>query len=117
MHYQAVPHQEAKLVSCISGAIYDVIIDLRPDFCTYRQWFAVELSAENYKMVYVPEGFAHGFQTLKDNTVVLYQMSECYHPESAGGVMWEDPLFSITWPEEHIRVISSREQGYAFACL
>ena len=98
MHYQVVPHEEAKLVSCIRGAIYDVIIDLRPNSPTYCQWFAVELSAENYKMLYIPEGFAHGFQTLEDNTVVFYQMSEFYHPECARGVRWDDSAFGIDWP-------------------
>ncbi len=111
MHYQVAPHLEAKLVSCIRGAIFDVIIDLRPDFSTYRQCFAVELSAQNYKMVYVPEGFAHGFQTLKDNTVVLYQMSESYHPDSARGLRWNDPAFIIEWPS-HPRVISNTDRTY-----
>jgi len=97
MHYQVVPHQEAKLVSCIKGTIYDVIIDLRPDSSTYCQWFAMELSAEDYKILYVPEDFAHGFQTLEDNTVVFYQMSEFYHPECARGVRWDDSTFKIEW--------------------
>jgi len=97
MHYRVAPHEEAKLVSCIRGAIYDVIIDLRSDSNTYCQWFTVELSAENYKMLYVPEGFAHGFQTLEDNTVVSYQMSEFYHPECARSVRWDDPAFGIEW--------------------
>jgi dTDP-4-dehydrorhamnose 3,5-epimerase len=98
MHYQAAPHEEAKLVSCTRGAIYDVTIDLRRDSRTYCQWFAVELSADNHKMLYVPEGFAHGFQTLENNTVVFYQMSEFYHPECARGVRWDDPAFGIEWP-------------------
>lgn len=98
MHYQIAPHEEAKLVSCIRGSIYDVIIDLRPDSDTYSQWFAIELSANNYKMSYAPRGFAHGFQTLEDNTVVLYQMSEFYHPECARGVRWNDSAFGIEWP-------------------
>jgi len=98
MHYQIAPYQEAKVVSCIKGSIYDVIIDLRPDSPTYRQWFSVELSANNYKMIYAPEGFAHGFQILEDNTVVMYQMSELYHPECARGVRWDDPAFGIVWP-------------------
>lgn len=97
MHYQAAPHEEAKLVRCTKGALYDVIIDLRSDSNTYCQWFAVELSAENYKMLYVPEGFAHGFQTLEDNTVVFYQMSKFYHPECARSVRWDDPAFGIEW--------------------
>lgn len=111
MHYQIAPHEEAKLVSCIRGAIYDVIIDLRPNSSTYRQWFAVELTAENYKMLYIPAGFAHGFQTLEGNTVVFYQMSEFYHPECARGVRWNDPAFGIVWPDD-IRVISDRDRQY-----
>ncbi len=98
MHYQAAPFEEAKVVSCTRGTIYDVIIDLRPDSSTYCQWFAVELSAANYRMLYVPEGFAHGFQTLEDDTVVNYQMSEFYHPECARGVRWDGPAFGIKWP-------------------
>lgn len=111
MHYQVVPYEEAKLVSCISGAIYDVIIDLRTESLTYCQWFAVELSADNYKMLYVPEGFAHGFQTLEDDTVVFYQMSEFYHPDSARGVRWNDPVFGIKWPDDN-RTISVKDQQY-----
>lgn len=98
MHYQVAPYEEAKLVSCIGGAVYDLIIDLRTNSPTYRQWFAVELTAENYKILYVPEGFAHGFQALEDNTTVFYQMSEFYHPECARGVRWDDAAFNIRWP-------------------
>ena len=111
MHYQVSPHEEAKLVSCISGVIYDVIIDLRPNSTTYCQWFAVELSAENYKMLYVPEGFAHGFQTLRDNTAVFYQMSEFYHPECARGARWDDPAFGIEWPLESL-IVSTKDINY-----
>ena len=98
MHYQAPPMAEAKLVSCTRGAIYDVIIDLQPESPTYCQWFAEELNAENSKMIYIPEGFAHGFQTLEDETEVFYQMSEFYSPEHARGVRWDDPAFGIKWP-------------------
>jgi len=111
MHYQVAPYEEAKLVGCIRGAIYDVIIDLRPDSPTYCQWFAVELIAEDYKMLYVPECFAHGFQTLENNTIVFYQMSEFYHPECARGVRWDDPVFGIEWPVKKL-VISPRDQSY-----
>ena len=111
MHYQVAPYEEAKLVSCIRGAIYDVIIDLRAGSPTYCQWFAVELTAENYKLVYVPEGFAHGFQTLEEDTVVFYQMCEFYHPECALGVRWDDPAFGIEWPIKQL-VISSKDQSY-----
>ncbi|MCK5616562.1 dTDP-4-dehydrorhamnose 3,5-epimerase [Candidatus Pacearchaeota archaeon] len=98
MHYQVAPHQEAKLVSCLRGSIYDVIIDLRPDSPTYCTSMAVELSAKNYKALYIPEGFAHGFQTLEDDTVVFYQMSEFYYPECFRGIRWNDPSFGVNWP-------------------
>jgi len=98
MHYQIAPYEEAKLVSCTRGVIYDVIIDLRPDSPTYCQWFAAELSSENCKMFYIPEGFAHGFQTLNDSSTVFYQMSASYQPEYARGVRWDDPAFGIKWP-------------------
>ena len=111
MHYQIKPYEEAKLVSCTSGVIYDVIIDLRPDSPTYCQWFAVELSAEDYKMLYVPECFAHGFQTLENNTVVFYQMSEFYHPECARGVRWDDPAFGIKWPLS-VKIISEKDKKF-----
>jgi dTDP-4-dehydrorhamnose 3,5-epimerase len=111
MHYQIAPYQEAKLVCCTKAAVYDVIIDLRKDSSTFKQWVAVELTAENRHMLYIPEGFAHGFQTLKDDTEVFYQMSEFYHPESAMGVRWNDPAFGIVWPDD-IRVISDKDQQY-----
>jgi dTDP-4-dehydrorhamnose 3,5-epimerase len=111
MHYQLPPHEESKLISCVRGAIYDVIIDLRSDSKTYSQWFAVELGAEHYKTLYVPEGFAHGFQTLEDNTVVFYQMSEFYHPECERGVRWDDPAFNIEWPLS-IRIMSDKDISY-----
>ena len=98
MHYQISPYRETKLVRCTAGAIYDVVIDLRRDSATFCQWFAVELSAENRCMLYVPEDFAHGFQTLEDNTEVFYQISEPYAPEYAKGVRWDDPAFDIRWP-------------------
>ena len=98
MHYQVPPYAEAKLVSCTKGAIYDVIIDLRPDSATFMRWVAVELTEENHRILYVPEGFAHGFQTLVDDAEVFYMMSESYHPEYARGVRWNDPGFRIEWP-------------------
>lgn len=111
MHYQIAPYEETKLVSCVRGAIYDVIIDLRESSPTYRQWFAVELTAENYKMLYISAGFAHGIQTLEDNTVVFYQMSEFYHPESARGVRWDDPAFGVKWPIKN-HIISAKDRGF-----
>lgn len=111
MHYQAAPHEETKLVRCVSGSVYDVIIDLRPESRTFLQHLPVVLSAENYRTLYVPKGFAHGFQTLEDNTEVLYQMSEFYYPECARGVRWDDPAFDIRWPEAE-RTIIERDLGY-----
>jgi dTDP-4-dehydrorhamnose 3,5-epimerase len=111
MHYQAAPYEEAKIVHCISGAIYDVIIDLRRESATYCQWFAVESSSDNCRMLYVPVGFAHGFQTLKDNTVVFYQMGEFYHPECARGVKWDDRAFGIKWPLKN-RIISAKDSQF-----
>ncbi len=100
MHYQIAPDEEAKIVRCTAGSIHDVIIDLRPESPTFTRWVGVELSAENRRMLYVPEGFAHGFQTLADNSEVFYQISEFYAPASARGVRWNDPRFGITWPLE-----------------
>lgn len=111
MHYQATPHAEAKLVRCTRGSIYDVIIDLRPESPTFKQWAASELTESNRLMLYIPEGFAHGFQTLEDDTEVFYQMSEFYHPESARGIRWDDPAFLITWPLSCLTV-STKDNSY-----
>ena len=111
MHYQAAPHQEVKLVRCTAGAIYDVVIDLRPDSPTYAKWFAAELTARNRRTIYVPKGVAHGFQTLRPDTEVLYHISEAYIPQLAGGVRWNDPLFAIDWPRVPT-VISDRDSSY-----
>lgn len=112
MHFQAKPHQEAKLVRCTRGGIYDVAVDLRPESPTRYRWVAAELTADNYHMLYVPEGFAHGYQTLVDNTEIFYQMSEYYHPESARGLRWDDPRPGIEWPLP-LSVISERDRSYA----
>jgi dTDP-4-dehydrorhamnose 3,5-epimerase len=111
MHYQAAPFAEAKLVRCSSGSIYDVIIDLRPSSATFKRHFAVELSAENRRMLYIPEDFAHGFQTLQDDTEVFYQMAQRYSAEHARGVRWNDPAFGVEWPEGE-RIIIERDQNY-----
>lgn len=111
MHYQAPPHAEARLVRCTLGAIFDVIVDLRPDSKTFRKWFSVELSADNRRMLYIPEGIAHGFLTLRDNTEVFYQMSEYYAAEYARGVRWNDPAFGIHWPA-NVMVMSERDRSY-----
>jgi dTDP-4-dehydrorhamnose 3,5-epimerase len=111
MHFQNEPFAQAKLVRCTRGAIYDVAIDLRVDSPTFKKWEAVELTAENRRMFYVPEGFAHGYQSLADETEVSYQISEVYAPEYAGGVRWDDPAFGIKWPLEN-PILIERDQTY-----
>jgi dTDP-4-dehydrorhamnose 3,5-epimerase len=111
MHYQTAPHEEAKLIRCTRGAIYDVIVDLRPGSATFKQYVAVVLSSENRTMLYIPERVAHGFQTLEDNTEVFYQMSEFYAPEYTSGVRWDDPAFAIEWPADE-RIIMARDRNY-----
>lgn len=109
MHFQIAPHQEAKLVRCSRGSIYDVIIDLREDSSTFKQWIGVELTQDNYKMLYVPEDFAHGFITLEDNCEISYLMSEFYVPGAGATIRWNDPLFKIEWPLEPV-VISEKDK-------
>ncbi len=111
MHLQLEPYAEVKLVRCVQGEIFDVIVDLRNDSETYMQWFGVELTAENRKALYVPKGFAHGFQTLADNTEVFYMISEFYAPELARGIRWNDSQLNIRWPEA-VTVLSSKDQSY-----
>ena len=111
MHFQRSPHRETKLVRCTKGAIFDVIIDLRSDSPTYLRWTGVELSADNHRMLYVPEQFAHGFQTLTDSSEVFYQMSEFHSPGSASGLRWNDPLFDIAWPFD-TPILSDRDRSY-----
>lgn len=111
MHYQRPPHAEAKLVRCTSGAIHDVIIDLRPGSPAFRRHFSALLSAENRTMLYVPEGIAHGFLTLEEGTEVAYQMSAAYSPDHGAGVRFDDPAFGIVWPEP-IQVIAERDRTY-----
>jgi len=113
MHYQVAPYEQVKLVRCTRGVIYDVIIDLRPDSPTFRKWTGVELTAENYTMLYVPENFAHGFQTLEDNTEVTYQVSQFYSPESERGVRYDDPALGIEWPLQ-VEVISDKDLGWPY---
>ncbi len=108
MHYQAPPAEEVKLVRCTRGAIWDVILDLRPDSAGFKRHTGVELDAESGVSLYIPAGVAHGFQTLRDASEVFYQMSELFNPEAARGVRWNDPAFAITWPRE-ITVISDRD--------
>jgi dTDP-4-dehydrorhamnose 3,5-epimerase len=114
MHYQEVPSQEAKLIRCVRGALWDVVVDIRTESPNFRCWTAVELKAEPgkpSKALYVPEGFAHGFMTLEDDTEVFYQMSEYYAPHASRGFRWNDPAFRIDWPEP-VRVISERDASY-----
>jgi dTDP-4-dehydrorhamnose 3,5-epimerase len=112
LHYQAAPWEEAKLVRCTMGSIYDVIVDLRPHSSHYRNWTAVELTADNRRMLFIPEGFAHGFQTLTDDTEVFYQMSQEYHAEAVRGLCWNDPTLAITWPECRARILSVADRSY-----
>jgi dTDP-4-dehydrorhamnose 3,5-epimerase len=111
MHFQAEPFAEAKLVRCTRGGLYDVIIDLRPASATFLQHYGVELTGESRRALYVPEGCAHGYLTLGDDTEVLYQMSEFYAPDYTRGVRWNDPRFGIDWPGP-VKVISRRDAGY-----
>ena len=111
LHYQSAPFEEVKVVRCNRGSIYDVIIDLRPDSPAYKKWFAAQLDELNGNMLYIPKGFAHGFQTLADNTEVFYQMSQVFSAEHARGVRWNDPAFSIDWPEAE-RIILERDRNY-----
>jgi dTDP-4-dehydrorhamnose 3,5-epimerase len=113
MHYQIAPYEEAKLVRCTRGAIYDVLLDLRPDSPTFKEWISIELTAENHRLVYIPEGLAHGFQSFTDGTEVFYQMSQCYHPQSARGIRWDDPAFGIGWPVREV-ILSNRDTSFAF---
>ena len=110
MHYQAAPHAEEKLVRCTRGALYDVIIDLRPESPTFKRWISLELTEDNGRMIYIPKGFAHGFQTLVDKTEIFYQMSTFYHPDSSRGVRWNDPAFGIQWPETDRVILSDRDR-------
>jgi dTDP-4-dehydrorhamnose 3,5-epimerase len=111
MHFQVAPFEETKLVRCTKGEIFDVIIDLRSDSQTFKKYFSVLLNEQNRLMLYIPPGFAHGFQTMVDNTEVFYQMSQLYSPEHARGVRWNDPVFGIQWPDDK-RIIIDRDLNY-----
>lgn len=111
LHYQTLPFEEAKLIRCTQGAIHDVAVDLRPNSPTHLKWFAAELTAENRRMMFIPRGFAHGFQTLVDKSEVFYLMSEFYHPESARGLRWDDPTLGIIWPLAN-PIISDKDRAY-----
>lgn len=112
MHYQAAPYEETKLVRCTAGAIWDVIIDLRESSATFARWTAVELTASNRRQLYIPAGFAHGFQTLCDATEILYEISMGYQPGAAKGIRWNDPAFAIRWPTSQEPIMSERDRRF-----
>ena len=109
MHYQVAPYEEAKIIWCIKGKIYDVIIDIRPESKNFKKWLGVELTEKNYKMIYIPEGFAHGFQSLMDNTEVFYQITQQYMPEFSRGIKWNDDDIGIKWPINEV-ILSERDR-------
>ena len=111
MHYQTKPFEESKIIRCTKGKIFDIIIDLRVNSKTFKEWISIELSEDNYKMLYIPKGFAHGFQTLEDNTEVFYQISQYYMSEFSKGVKWNDSEFNIKLPLD-VSVISQRDLSY-----
>jgi dTDP-4-dehydrorhamnose 3,5-epimerase len=113
MHYQTKPYEENKIVRCVKGKIFDVIIDLRLNSKTFKEWLSVELSEDNYKMLYIPKGFAHGFQTLENNTEVYYEITEVYNKKSSRGIKWNDPTFNINWPLD-ISIISEKDKNFSF---
>lgn len=113
LHYQKDPYPEIKIVSCLQGRIFDVVVDLRPNSPTYLQHISTELSAQNGRMLYIPPLVAHGFQTLEDNTVIYYQLGEFFHPEAYAGVRWNDPKLNIHWPPCQNRIINERDANYA----
>ncbi len=112
MHYQVAPYEETKLIRCTKGAIFDAIIDLRPASPTYKSWFGAELTEENRKMLFVPEGFAHGYLTLVDHSEVFYQVSEFYQPGAESGLRWNDPAINIQWPLRGPMIISSKDRSW-----
>ena len=112
MHYQSAPLEEVKLVRCTRGAIFDVIIDLRPESSTFLKWIGVELTSDNYNMLYIPEGFAHGYLTLTEEAEVFYQVSQFYSPNHERGVRWNDPVFKIDWPIDGDLVISEKDNNW-----
>lgn len=111
LHFQRAPHAEAKLIRCTAGAVFDVLVDLRPDSPTFKRWYGAELTAGNHRMLYVPEGCAHGYLTLVDGAEVFYQVSTKYAPQAADGVRWDDPAFGIAWPHP-VRQIHPRDRDY-----
>lgn len=111
MHFQKQPHDEVKLLCCTAGAVFDVLLDLRKDSPTYRRWFSIELSAINHRRLYVPEGVAHGFQTLRDDSEMSYHISTAYVPEAQAGLRWDDKTIGISWPMPHKAIVSDRDRA------
>jgi dTDP-4-dehydrorhamnose 3,5-epimerase len=111
MHFQVPPYSEIKMVRCIAGAVYDVIVDIRKDSSTFLHWFGIELSAVNKKMLYIPEGFAHGFQTIEDNSELIYHHSEFYKPGAESGLRYNDPAINLQWPMA-VTVLSDRDAAH-----
>jgi len=111
LHYQVNPYQETKFLRCTRGRIFDIIIDLRPDSPTFMQWIGNELSSDNYKMVYVPENFAHGILTLEDNSEVYYPVTQFYTQGAERGIRWNDPAFNIKWPVE-VEIVSEKDNSH-----
>jgi dTDP-4-dehydrorhamnose 3,5-epimerase len=112
LHYQEAPHDEVKLMSCTRGAIFDVMVDLRPESPSYLRWFGLELTAENRRMLYVPRGCAHGYLTVQDDSEVMYPVTAYYHPQAERGVRWNDPLFQIAWPAGGPSTISDKDRAW-----
>ncbi len=113
MHFQLSPYEEAKWVTCLRGSLYDVILDLRRNSPTFGRWLSIVLSADRPRTLFVPKGFAHGYQTLEDNTELLYHISGFYSPEYSGGIRWDDPMFNISWPECPRRIVSERDRSFS----
>jgi len=112
MHFQKAPHAEAKFLRCVRGAVFDVMIDLRTDSPTFKKWFGIELTADNHKMVFIPEGFAHGYLATVDDTEVFYLVSAFYSPDTEGGVRWDDPAFGVKWPMTGNLIISEKDKNW-----
>jgi dTDP-4-dehydrorhamnose 3,5-epimerase len=112
LHYQKAPHEEAKFVRCVRGALFDVIVDLRPGSPTFLKWAGFEIRAEDYRAIYVPAGCAHGIQSLEDNTEMLYMVSACYQPGAEAGIRWDDPFLAIEWPDVEERIVSDKDQSW-----
>jgi len=113
LHYQVIPHEEAKLMRCIKGAIFDVAVDLRPDSKTYKKWFGIELTESNRRMLFIPEGFAHGYQTLVDDTETFYMSSAFYASEAERGLRWNDPAIAIKWPITENLNITDKDRNWS----